>query len=133
MFDKLVELLGVALGTGLLGHWLASRKDKRLDAQALIDQIQEERNLMSERLKENDKKIEKLHNEVGDLRKQMNDYMHDNRLLRWKLENSELSNEQLTQENRELKEELKEVRKENESLEKQNNDLIDVLEKMEGV
>lgn len=101
--ERVFELLAVGVPTGLFGHWIAGRRDKRVDAQTLIDQVQEERNRMDEALKERDEKIDRLYEDVNALRKQVQEVLHENRVLKWELEKRDLEIDTLKKENERLR------------------------------
>ena len=101
--ERVFELLAVGVPTGLFGHWIAGKRDKRVDAQTLIDQVQEERNRMDEALRERDAKIDQLYKDLNELRKQVNDFLYENRTLKWKLEKKEHEIETLKKENERLR------------------------------
>lgn len=109
--QRIIELVPIGLLTGLVGHYLSNKKDKRMDAQQLVDQIQEERNWTQQQLKERDNEIQGLKNEIMELRKLINDSLHENKELQWELNKVKEENNLLRKENEKLRESIEHLKK----------------------
>lgn len=96
--QRIIELVPIGVLTALVGHYLSNKKDKRMDAQQLVDQIQEERNWTQQQLKERDNEIQSLRNELIELRKMVNEALHDKKTLQWELDKQIKENEYLQKE-----------------------------------
>lgn len=108
--QRIIELVPIGLLTGLVGHYLSNKKDKRMDAQQLVDQIQEERNWTQQQLKERDNEIQGLKTEIMELRKLINESLHDNKTLQWELDKAKQENNFLRKENEELRESIEHLK-----------------------
>lgn len=101
--QRIVELVPIGVLTALIGHYLSNKKDKRMDAQQLVDQIQEERNWTQQQLKERDNEIQGLKTEIMELRKLINESLYDNKALQWELDKAKNENDFLRKENEKLR------------------------------
>ena len=105
LFKNLISLLGVLLGGGFAGHWIAGKKNTNDDKQEIINQLQEERVYFSEQLKIRDVKIDELYEKFRELEKNNNAIHQEKAQVEWELEKQIANNLILTQEKEIIEEE----------------------------
>lgn len=98
LFRNLVSLIGVLLGGGLAGHWIAGKKNTNDDKQEIINQLQEERVYFSEQLKIRDIKIDELYEKFRDLEMNNNKVHQEKAQVEWELDKAIEENKLLRQE-----------------------------------
>ena len=98
LFKNLVSLIGVLLGGGLAGHWIAGKKNINDDKQEIINQLQEERAYFSEQLKIRDIKIDELYEKFRDLEMNNNKVHQEKAQVEWELDKTLEENKILKQE-----------------------------------
>ena len=98
LFKNLVSLIGVLLGGGLAGHWIAGKKNINDDKQEIINQLQEERVYFSEQLKIRDIKIDELYEKFRDLEMNNNKVHQEKAQVEWELDKTIEENRLLRQE-----------------------------------
>lgn len=98
LFKNLVSLIGVLLGGGLAGHWIAGKKNINDDKQEIINQLQEERVYFSEQLKIRDIKIDELYEKFRDLEMNNNKVHQEKAQVEWELDKTIEENKLLKQE-----------------------------------
>lgn len=111
LFKNLISLLGVLLGGGFAGHWIAGKKNVNDDKQEIINQLQEERVYFSEQLKIRDVKIDELYEKFRKLEMDNNVVHQEKAQVEWELEKQIKSNLLLIQEKEIIEEEKKELLK----------------------
>lgn len=111
LFKNLISLLGVLLGGGFAGHWIAGKKNVNDDKQEIINQLQEERVYFSEQLKIRDIKIDELYEKFRRLEIDNNVVHQEKARVEWELEKQIESNLLLIQEKEIIEEEKKELLK----------------------
>ena len=97
--------MGVLLGGGFAGHWIAGKKNTNDDKQEIINQLQEERVYFSEQLKIRDVKIDELYEKFRELEKNNNAIHQEKAQVEWELEKQIANNLILTQEKEIIEEE----------------------------
>lgn len=103
--------MGVLLGGGFAGHWIAGKKNINDDKQEIINQLQEERVYFSEQLKIRDIKIDELYEKFRRLEMDNNIVHQEKARVEWELEKQIESNLLLIQEKEIIEEEKKELLK----------------------
>lgn len=98
------------VGGTFLGNWVAGRKNSNDDKQAIIDQLQEERNYTNTQLQLRDTRIDALYETVNNLKTDLQKALHENRVLTWELDKEVAKNKILTEENTKLKSIIKDLR-----------------------
>ena len=93
-----MSLIGVLLGGGLAGHWIAGKKNINDDKQEIINQLQEERAYFSEQLKIRDVKIDELYEKFRDLEMNNNKVHQEKAQVEWELDKTIEENKLLRQE-----------------------------------
>ena len=111
LFKNLISLLGVLLGGGFAGHWIAGKKNINDDKQEIINQLQEERVYFSEQLKIRDVKIDELYEKFRKLEMDNNVVHQEKAQVEWELEKQIKSNLLLIQEKETIEEEKKQLLK----------------------
>lgn len=111
LFKNLISLLGVLLGGGFAGHWIAGKKNINDDKQEIINQLQEERVYFSEQLKIRDVKIDELYEKFRRLEMDNNIVHQEKARVEWELEKQIESNLLLIKEKEIIEEEKKELLK----------------------
>ena len=111
LFKNLISLLGVLLGGGFAGHWIAGKKNVNDDKQEIINQLQEERVYFSEQLKIRDVKIDELYEKFRKLEMDNNVVHQEKAQVEWELEKQIKSNLLLIQEKEIIEEEKKQLLK----------------------
>lgn len=111
LFKNLISLLGVLLGGGFAGHWIAGKKNVNDDKQEIINQLQEERVYFSEQLKIRDIKIDELYEKFRRLEMDNNVVHQEKARVEWELEKQIESNLLLIQEKEIIEDEKKELLK----------------------
>ena len=111
LFRNLVSLIGILLGGGLAGHWIAGKKNINDDKQEIINQLQEERAYFSDQLKIRDIKIDELYEKFRKLEMDSNAVHQEKAQVEWELEKQIKSNLLLIQEKEIIEEEKKQLLK----------------------
>lgn len=111
LLKNLISLLGVLLGGGFAGHWIAGKKNVNDDKQEIINQLQEERVYFSEQLKIRDIKIDELYEKFRRLEMDNNVVHQEKARVEWELEKQIESNLLLIQEKEIIEDEKKELLK----------------------
>ena len=111
LFKNLISLLGVLLGGGFAGHWIAGKKNVNDDKQEIINQLQEERAYFSEQLKIRDVKIDELYEKFRKLEMDNNVVHQEKAQVEWELEKQIATNLILTREKETIEEEKKQLLK----------------------
>lgn len=96
-----MSLIGVLLGGGLAGHWIAGKKNTNDDKQEIINQLQEERAYFSEQLKIRDIKIDELYEKFRDLEMNNNKVHQEKAQVEWEL-NKKIEENKLLRQEKEL-------------------------------
>ena len=124
LFKNLISLLGVLLGGGFAGHWIAGKKNTNDDKQEIINQLQEERLYFSEQLKLRDAKIDELYDKFREVEKSINKVHQEKAQIEWELEKQIATNLLLAQEK-------ENVEFEKELIEEEKNQLLDRVKHLE--
>lgn len=103
LMDRIFEIIAVGVPTAALGHWVASKKDKKFNEQSFIDQLQEERDRMDVELGKRDSKIDDLYEQVREMSKKLDEVTLENGKLKWEIEKKDYRIQILEIENEGLK------------------------------
>ena len=131
MIEQLLTLVGTLVGGGLLGHVVASSKNKHDDKQEIINQLQEDRKYYSEELEKRDVKINELYDRFRELEQNLIQVTREKVQAEWERDKELAKNESLTREkealiveNKQLKIRVDDLETRVEELEKEDIDEI---------
>lgn len=131
LFKNLISLLGVLLGGGFAGHWIAGKKNTNDDKQEIINQLQEERAYFSEQLRIRDVKIDELYEKFRELEKSNNKVHQEKAQVEWELEKQIATNVLLAKEKEAVELEKELVEEQKRLIEEEKNQLLMRVSRLE--